>query len=68
MRDTAESQVTVTVPLYMSYVYVTAPRGWGAVDHRTTMQVNFRYENVLWKSGESNYCYLQKITRFVEKC
>ena len=52
LRDAAESQVTVTVPLYVSYVYVTAPRGWGALEHQTEMEVSFRYQNVLWRTGK----------------
>ncbi|CAK8671603.1 unnamed protein product [Clavelina lepadiformis] len=46
LRDAAESQVTVSVPLYVSYVYVTAPRGWGSLEHHTDMEFSFRYKNV----------------------
>nr|XP_026692904.1 extracellular matrix protein FRAS1 isoform X2 [Ciona intestinalis] len=50
-RDAAMSQVTVSVPLYVSYVYVTAPRGWGALDHHTEMQFSFQYSNVVFRAG-----------------
>ena len=51
LRDSAESQVTVTVPLYVSYIYVTAPRGWGSLEHHTDMEFTFRYDTVLWRTG-----------------
>uniref|UniRef100_H2Y542 Calx-beta domain-containing protein n=1 Tax=Ciona savignyi TaxID=51511 RepID=H2Y542_CIOSA len=50
-RDVARSQVTVSVPLYVSYVYVTAPRGWGALDHHTEMEFSFQYSNVVFRAG-----------------
>ncbi|XP_038060993.1 extracellular matrix protein FRAS1-like [Patiria miniata] len=51
VRDTDESYLTVTVPLYVSYIYVTAPTGWGALDHRTEMEFSFFYKTILWRTG-----------------
>ncbi|XP_033644314.1 extracellular matrix protein FRAS1-like [Asterias rubens] len=51
VRDTDESYLTVTVPLYVSYLYVTAPTGWGALDHRTEMEFSFFYKTILWRTG-----------------
>ena len=48
VRDTDESYLTVTVPLYVSYLYVTAPTGWGALDHRTEMEFSFFYKWVMF--------------------
>nr|XP_039273813.1 extracellular matrix protein FRAS1-like [Styela clava] len=49
VRDSPKSLVTVTVPLHVSYVYVTAPTGWGALEHRTEMEFSFLYDGVMWK-------------------
>lgn len=54
LRDAAKSLVTVTVPLHVSYVYVTAPTGWGSLEHRTEMQFSFVYDTVLWIAGLSS--------------
>nr|CAB3247083.1 extracellular matrix protein FRAS1 [Phallusia mammillata] len=51
IRGAAASQTTVTVPLYVSYVYVLAPRGWGSLSHHTEMQVSFRYQNTQFRHG-----------------
>lgn len=44
VRDGDKSFLTVTVPLYISYVYVTAPTGWASLDHRTEMEFSFFYQ------------------------
>ena len=43
VRNAGQSYLTVTVPLYVSYIYVTAPTGWAALDHRTEMEFSFFY-------------------------
>ncbi|XP_007496032.2 extracellular matrix organizing protein FRAS1 isoform X2 [Monodelphis domestica] len=51
VRDSAQSFLTVHVPLYVSYIYVTAPRGWASLDHHTEMEFSFFYDTVLWRTG-----------------
>ncbi|KAJ8339232.1 hypothetical protein SKAU_G00360180 [Synaphobranchus kaupii] len=51
VRESAQSFVTVQVPLYVSYIYVTAPRGWASLEHHTQMEFSFFYDTVLWKTG-----------------
>ncbi|CAB1322442.1 unnamed protein product [Coregonus sp. 'balchen'] len=51
VRDSAQSFLTVQVPLYVSYIYVTAPRGWASLEHHTEMQFSFFYDTVLWRTG-----------------
>ncbi|XP_069341542.1 extracellular matrix organizing protein FRAS1 [Eulemur rufifrons] len=51
VRDSAQSFLTVHVPLYVSYVYVTAPRGWASLEHHTEMEFSFFYDTVLWRTG-----------------
>lgn len=51
MRDSAQSFLTVHVPLYVSYIYVTAPRGWASLEHHTEMEFSFFYDTVLWRTG-----------------
>lgn len=52
MRDSAQSFLTVHVPLYVSYIYVMAPRGWASLEHHTEMEFSFFYDTVLWRTGE----------------
>ncbi|XP_078659996.1 extracellular matrix organizing protein FRAS1-like [Branchiostoma floridae x Branchiostoma belcheri] len=51
VRDEAKSYLTLTVPLYVSYIYVTAPTGWGALEHHTEMDFSFFYNTMLWRTG-----------------
>uniref|UniRef100_UPI00359004A1 extracellular matrix organizing protein FRAS1 isoform X2 n=1 Tax=Myxine glutinosa TaxID=7769 RepID=UPI00359004A1 len=51
VRDSAQSYLTVMVPLYVSYIYVTAPRGWASLEHHTEMEFSFFYDTVLWRMG-----------------
>ncbi|XP_078258376.1 extracellular matrix organizing protein FRAS1 isoform X5 [Rhinoraja longicauda] len=51
VRDSAQSFLTVSVPLYVSYIYVTAPRGWASLEHHTEMEFSFFYDTVLWRTG-----------------
>ncbi|XP_043916303.1 extracellular matrix organizing protein FRAS1-like [Protopterus annectens] len=51
VRDSAQSFLTVQVPLYVSYIYVTAPRGWASMEHHTEMEFSFFYDTVLWRTG-----------------
>ncbi|XP_048248290.1 extracellular matrix organizing protein FRAS1-like isoform X2 [Haliotis rufescens] len=51
VKDTGQSHLTVRVPLYVSYLYATAPVGWGSLEHRTEMEFSFYYDTILWKSG-----------------
>lgn len=53
VRDSAQSFLTVHVPLYVSYIYVTAPRGWASLEHHTEMEFSFFYDTVLWRTGRS---------------
>lgn len=53
VRDSAQSFLTVQVPLYVSYVYVTAPRGWASLEHHTEMEFSFFYDTVLWRTGQN---------------
>ncbi|CAG5094102.1 Oidioi.mRNA.OKI2018_I69.XSR.g13247.t3.cds [Oikopleura dioica] len=46
-----QSHVTVRVPFHVSYIYVQAPTGWAALEHRSEFSVSFYYSNVMWKSG-----------------
>uniref|UniRef100_A0A672MQB1 Extracellular matrix protein FRAS1-like n=1 Tax=Sinocyclocheilus grahami TaxID=75366 RepID=A0A672MQB1_SINGR len=51
VRDSTQSFLTVQVPLYVSYIYVTAPRGWASLEHHTEMEFSFFYDTVLWRTG-----------------
>lgn len=51
VRDSAQSFLTVQLPLYVSYIYVTAPRGWASMEHHTEMEFSFFYDTVLWRTG-----------------
>lgn len=51
VRDSAQSFLTVQVPLYVSYIYVTAPRGWASLEHHTEMEFSFFYDTMLWRTG-----------------
>lgn len=51
VRDSAQSFLTVHVPLFVSYIYVTAPRGWASLEHHTEMEFSFFYDTVLWRTG-----------------
>ena len=51
VRDSAQSFLTVHVPLHVSYIYVTAPRGWASLEHHTEMEFSFFYDTVLWRTG-----------------
>ncbi|XP_058689236.1 extracellular matrix organizing protein FRAS1-like [Poecile atricapillus] len=51
VRDSAQSFLTVHVPLSVSYICVTAPRGWASLEHRTEMEFSFFYDTVLWRTG-----------------
>ncbi|XP_033117888.1 extracellular matrix protein FRAS1-like [Anneissia japonica] len=51
VRDMDKSYLTVTVPMYVSYIYVMAPTGWAALDHKTEMEFSFFYSSILWRTG-----------------
>lgn len=51
VRDSAQTYLTIRVPLYVSYLYATAPIGWGSLEHRTEMEFSFYYNTILWKTG-----------------
>ncbi|XP_013794564.2 extracellular matrix protein FRAS1-like [Limulus polyphemus] len=51
MRDSAQSYLTVELPLHVSYIYATAPTGWASIEHRTEMEFSFFYNTVLWRTG-----------------
>ncbi|GFR80624.1 extracellular matrix protein FRAS1-like [Elysia marginata] len=51
VRNGAKTHLTVRVPLHVSYVFATAPVGWGSLEHRTEMEVSFYYNSVLWQAG-----------------
>lgn len=53
VRDSAQSFLTVQVPLYVSYIYITAPRGWASLEHHTEMDFSFFYDTVLWRTGRT---------------
>lgn len=55
VRDSAQSFLTVQVPLYVSYIYVTAPRGWASLEHHTEMEFSFFYDTVLWRTGTVSF-------------
>ncbi|OQV15527.1 Extracellular matrix protein FRAS1 [Hypsibius exemplaris] len=45
--------VTVSIPLYVTYVYAVPPSikgssNWGSIDHRTILDVSFSYDTALW--------------------
>ena len=45
----AKSLLSVRVPLYVSYVFVTAPKGWASFDHRTELEVGNRVVVLRWE-------------------
>ncbi|XP_071953706.1 extracellular matrix organizing protein FRAS1-like [Antedon mediterranea] len=51
VRDMDKSYLTVTVPMYVSYIYVMAPTGWASLDHKTEMEFSFFYSSILWRTG-----------------
>ena len=51
VRDSAQTYLTIRVPLYVSYIYATAPTGWASLEHRTEMEFSFFYKTVLWRTG-----------------
>lgn len=51
VKDAGRTYLTVTVPLYVYYVYATAPIGWGSLQHHTQMEFSFYYDTILWDSG-----------------
>ncbi|KAK3090989.1 hypothetical protein FSP39_016284, partial [Pinctada imbricata] len=51
VRDAGKTYLTIKVPLYVYYVYATAPVGWGSLQHHTEMEMSFYYNTVLWRSG-----------------
>ncbi|XP_071415237.1 extracellular matrix organizing protein FRAS1-like isoform X2 [Pithys albifrons albifrons] len=56
VQDSAQSFLTVHIPLYVSYV--TAPRGWPSLEHHTEMEFSFFYDTVLWRTGIQTDCVL----------
>ena len=55
VRDSAKSYLTVRLPLYVSYIFTKAPRGWTQIDHATTVEAGFFYNTVHWRAGLSGY-------------
>ena len=51
VTNSGQTYLTVRVPLHVSYLYATAPIGWGSLEHRTEMEFSFYYDTVLWKTG-----------------
>ncbi|XP_071403699.1 extracellular matrix organizing protein FRAS1-like isoform X2 [Pithys albifrons albifrons] len=51
VQDSAQSLLTVHIPLYVSYIYVMVPRGWASLEHHTEMEFSFFYDTVLWRTG-----------------
>ncbi|XP_050394788.2 extracellular matrix organizing protein FRAS1 [Patella vulgata] len=51
VKDTGKTHLTARVPLFVSYLYATAPVGWGSLEHRTEMDFSFYYDAILWHSG-----------------
>ncbi|XP_069123568.1 extracellular matrix organizing protein FRAS1-like [Argopecten irradians] len=51
VKGVGQTYLTVSVPLYVYYVYVTAPVGWGSLQHHTDMSFSFYYDNILWQAG-----------------
>ncbi|XP_035826399.1 extracellular matrix protein FRAS1 [Aplysia californica] len=51
VKDQSDTHLTVRVPLHVSYIYATAPTGWGSLEHRTEMEFSFYYNTVLWRAG-----------------
>lgn len=62
VMDKSDSHLTIRVPLYVSYVYATAPTGWGSLEHRTEMEVSFYYrysvESHLLNSSLFLFCFV----------
>ena len=42
-----QSQVTVKVPFYVSYIYVQAPTGWASLQHQSQLEISFSYRFVI---------------------
>lgn len=51
VKDNGKTYLTVRVPLYVYYLYTTAPVGWGSLQHHTEMEFSFYYSNILWQTG-----------------
>ncbi|XP_074641130.1 extracellular matrix organizing protein FRAS1-like [Tubulanus polymorphus] len=51
MRKRGKTFLTFRLPLYVSYIYASAPSSWASLEHRTTMEFSFFYDTVLWRSG-----------------
>ena len=51
VRNAARSHLSLQLPLYVSYLYASAPTGWSALEHRTEMDFSFFYDTVQWKAG-----------------
>lgn len=47
----SKSFVTVHQPLHVSYIFAKAPSGWASLDHQTTLEFSFYYDNVKFQSG-----------------
>ncbi len=50
-QDIAKSHLTLHVPLYVSYIYPTAPRGWASIEHRTKLELSIFYNTMQWRAG-----------------
>eukprot|EP00118_Oscarella_pearsei_P010703 m.67205 g.67205 ORF g.67205 m.67205 type:complete len:3953 (+) comp35439_c0_seq1:534-12392(+) len=53
VRDQTTSELSVTVPLHVSYVYTAPGVGWRSLEHSTEMKFSFVYSTILWQSGVS---------------
>ncbi|XP_023218012.1 extracellular matrix protein FRAS1-like [Centruroides sculpturatus] len=51
LRTSGETYLTVHLPLYVSYIYASAPTGWITMEHHTELEFSFSYNTMLWKTG-----------------
>ncbi|CAB3360847.1 Hypothetical predicted protein [Cloeon dipterum] len=66
VADGGKSQMTIEVPLYVSYITSSGAEEWTTVEHRTAMEVSFLYSPLAWHKGlqtETKHSANVKITR-----
>lgn len=51
VEGASSSFVTVNLPLYVSYVFAKVPTGWASLDHHTTVEASFYYQNSQFNSA-----------------
>ncbi|XP_059478659.1 extracellular matrix organizing protein FRAS1-like [Neocloeon triangulifer] len=66
VADGGKNQMTIEVPLFVSYVTSSGAEEWTSVEHRTAMEVSFLYSPLAWHKGlqtEAKHSAKVKVTR-----